>query len=645
MPDFDNWRSEASTRREFIRAGAAGSVILLAGCSGDDGTPTPGDGDGDGNGGGGDGDGNDGGGGGGGGDGGDGMSGVSDERFRLFDHADAAPPERHLNPWNPAQTGCWWPGAAIMDRPAAYSPSADEIINVMIEDWEMTDDTTLEATFRDDYTWHNGDQFVAQDYVMEQQIELEILKAQAEDGENAHVAMESIEAVDDQLVRVNLHTPYAPKFAMQNTIADYHGNLARGVFTKHDDDQWSDWHGRLRDSSGDELTAVIEEITTSNYPKINGDNAIGHGPFQIKNVGDNIIVCELYEDHPNAENINFREFAMRNFPNTNQPVQPYSNDQVDATAGGFPVQDDLKAQLPDTHSLYREARSANSLFTFNCGANNDYDTPVNDRNVRKAICHVFDRQSVDPLLQGVKRRFEWAPCRVPGRIMELGEHESTEWVQDFELYGQNDTERAAEYLRRSDFEQDSNGNWLTPDGEQFELEFLNATERVDFQVLQQNLENFGISVTQNSVDSATFDERRQNGEYEMIPDGSSANGITAMWAPGLVVDWLSSLAQFSLDQTIPMPIGDPEGENGTKDINVAEHIQSWQTTGDSQYHKELMWWWNQHVPEHENMYEPDAGAFNTANWELNADSAITEGIDDALFIATKVGDGISYTGN
>ncbi len=611
----------ASTRRQFLRLGAVSGTLLVAGCM--SGTDDSGGSNG----------------------GGDGRT------FRVFDPltSKATPTDRHLNPWNGEKTGCWHPGAAIMDRLAVYAPTVNEAYPLMAKSWEKSDDTTLSVTLDDRWTWHNGDQFVADDYVMEQQIELEILQytAEEEGRERPHQVMESIEAVDDTHFEITLHDPLDPVFAVQNTIGSYHGNLGRGVFTKHTDEKWQEWHERLQNTSGDEKGEVVAEITGAAYPKINSDNAIGHGPFKIADVGDDIITMEIYEDHPNAANIEIDEFQLKLF-SQDQPTQPYSQNKVDASHKGFPVPEDQRSSLPDEHTLFREGRSSNKLFAFNCGHGvDDYDTPFESPNVRKAVAHIFDKKQVETLLKGVNRVFEWPACRLPGKVLREDSHESTSLVKDnFTTYGTNDTERAAELLRMEDYSQNGDGQWMTPDGSPFEITIMNGAERPDITLLSENLKQFGIQATIEQVDDATMDQNRIDGHYDLMPDGSSANGVTALWALGLVPDWIQSITHFQPTREIPMPIGDPEGNSGTKEINIEEHIRQWQVTGESKYHHELMWWWNQTLPEVEMMYQPDAGGYNSANWELDVKDEIRNGVDDALYIATKVEDGsLKYVGD
>ncbi|NUB93357.1 twin-arginine translocation signal domain-containing protein [Haloterrigena sp. SYSU A121-1] len=594
MPEGNNWRNSDHSRRDVLKYSAVGGTALVAGCLG-------------------------------------GSS--STDRFRVFDAETSGtlPSQRHCNPYNPTQRGTWHPGALIFDRPVMYSPAEDEVYPLVATDWEMADDTTLEMTFSDEWTWHNGDDLTAEDWVMQLQMSLAILEYQAEDGERPHQFLESAEAPDEYTARINLHDPLSETVAVQNAIADLMGDESRGIFTNSSDDQWSEWHGQITEADDAEMESLLEEITSEGYPML--EDAVGNGPFEVADIGDNVMVFEKYEDHPNADNINFSEYSFHLYENNN-PTQPYANGEVDAAHTQFPVEDDVKGQLPEGHTLIKESFSTNKLFTFNCGHDVSYDTPFSSANVRKAVCHVFDRQQVTEVLEGVNRMFDWAPCRVPGNVLDSGTHDAADWVQDFTKYGQNDTERAAELLEEEGYTRED-GEWYTPDGERFEIDIMNGSERKDFGVLKQNLNDFGIETNQEQVDDATFDERRQNGEYDMMPDGSSANGIRALWALDLVPNWVQSISHFDPEVEIPMPVGDPDGSEGTKTINVEEHIREWQVTDDDQYHKELMWWWNQHVPQMEVMFQPDAGAYNADNWELDAPDGIIDGTEDALYLIPK----------
>ncbi|WP_222912991.1 ABC transporter substrate-binding protein [Natrinema sp. SYSU A 869] len=594
MPEGNNWRTSSPSRRDVLKYSAVGGTALVAGCLG-------------------------------------GSS--STDRFRVFDAETSGtlPSQRHCNPYNPTQRGTWHPGALIFDRPVMYSPAEDSAYPLIATDWEMTDDTTLEMTFSDEWTWHNGDQLTAEDWVMQLQMSLAILEYQADDGSRPHQFLESAEAPDEYTARINLHDSLSETVAVQNVTADLVGDESRGIFTNSSDDQWSEWHQRLQEASDSEMETILEEITSEGYPML--EDAVGNGPFQVADIGDNVMVFEKYEDHPNADNINFSEYSFHLYENNN-PTQPYANGEVDATHTQFPVEDDVKSQLPNGHTLIKESFSTNKLFTFNCGYDVEYDTPMSNANVRKAVCHVFDRQRVTQVLEGVNRMFDWAPCRVPGNVLENGTHDAAEWVQDFTKYGQNDTGRATELLEKEGYTLED-GKWYTPDGERFEINIMNGSERKDLGVLKDNLREFGIKPNQEQVDDATFDERRQAGEYDMMPDGSSANGVRAIWALDLVPNWIQSISHFNPEAEIPMPIGDPEGSEGTKTINVEEHIRQWQVTDDDQYHKELMWWWNQTLPEMEVMFQPDAGAYNADNWQLDAPDGIIDGTEDALYLIPK----------
>lgn len=557
-------------------------------------------------------------------------------RFTVFDPTTSgtAHVDRHLNPFNPSESGCWHPGANVFDQPILYSKPTDELYPHIATSWEKSDETTLEVTFSDEWTWHNGDPVVAQDWATQLQLALEISRATADSGNRPHQVVESVEAVDDQLLRFHLHDSFTPKYVFQNWLNGSMGDNSRGIYTKHDDGQWSEWLEALRNTENGNAESILEEITTTAEPKLNSD-AVGNGPFQISAVGDTETIMVPYEDHPHSDDINFSEYSLKLFAEANQPSQAYLSGQVNAAHRGFPLEEDLKDQLPDEHTLINEMRSSNKLFAFNCGHDVSRETPFDSTNVRKAVCHVFDRQQAQQLLQGVNRLFEWPPCRIPGEVLRDSSHPAVDWVSEFTSYGENDTERAAELLNIDGYSLED-GEWYDPDGERFEINIMNAAERADFQVLAQNLEEFGIAVEQEQVDQATFDERRQNGDYHLMPDASGADGVSTMWGTGLMLEWLPSILHYPTETEIPMPVGDPDGSSGTKTINLAEHIVEWHTTGDEQYHRELMWWWNQTIPEMEAMYEPNAGAYNGSNWSVEMPD---EGIRDVLYAAPKMSDG------
>jgi peptide/nickel transport system substrate-binding protein len=151
MPDTDDWR-EAISRRKAIQVTALGGAGLLAGCTSGNNNP----GEGNGNGGtpaetvSGNGNGSD--------------TTVYDAEFVELDRQGTTPMNRHFNPWNPSDSGCWFPGQAVFNSLAKYIPASDENLPLIAKSWEMPEEQVLEVELSDEYTWHNGDQFVADDW-------------------------------------------------------------------------------------------------------------------------------------------------------------------------------------------------------------------------------------------------------------------------------------------------------------------------------------------------------------------------------------------------------------------------------------------------------------------------------------------------
>lgn len=143
--------------------------------------------------------------------------------------------DRHLNPFNPAQSGCWHPGANVFDQPVLYSKTNDELYPHPATDWEKSAETALDVTFSDRWTWHNGDQVVAQDWATQLQIALEIQRVAAEDGERPNQVIESVTVEDDRLLRFHLHDSFTPKYVFRNWLEGSLGDNSRGIYVKQDD--------------------------------------------------------------------------------------------------------------------------------------------------------------------------------------------------------------------------------------------------------------------------------------------------------------------------------------------------------------------------------------------------------------------------
>ncbi|GAB7021146.1 ABC transporter substrate-binding protein [Halostagnicola bangensis] len=601
----DNNRVAGATRRKFLSLSALGTTAMVAGCMG-----------------------------------GDGMGDVDGDRLRTDDRDYAAPEDRHFNPFNPTGSAAWHPGRMVFDKMAIYSAPADEIYPVIVEDYSKPDDDTLEVEIRDDWTWQNGDAFVIDDWVTQ----VEINNALISEGEvgddeeqDAGPFVQDIEVVDDHFARLSLRDPLSEHFAAINALATPPGDADHGVFTKHDDEQWSEWHDQIVDGDESERMDAIEEVITTPHPELT-DDPIGNGPFEVSEIGDDEIVCELYEDHPNADNVDFNEFSIHHFED---PIQAYLQGNIDASHSGWPVSPDLQEQMPEGSELISEDMAHNNLITFNCGYDVDvWDTPFDTPETRQAIAHVFDKEGLRTLAEDTEIEvFEHPPCRVPHGAIDEGEVD----VGDFTEYGQNDTDRATELLEGEGYSLEDD-TWYTPDDEEFEITILTGVDNVVIQTLIANLEEFGIQTQQEEVDDATLDERRMAGEYDIIPDGSSADSISEMWSLDLW-DWISDLTHHSPEMTVPMPVGDPSGADGEETITIEDHLTEWRITDDDQYHRELMWAWNQHIPQVEMGVEPSNGVINTGHgWELEAEHGIKHGLDTVLYDAPSITDeGLSWS--
>ena len=85
-----------------------------------------------------------------------------------------------------------------------------EITGDLAEDWEIPDDTTYVFTFHENVTWHNGDEFTAEDVKWS----LDRLRGLDDSPHQGKVAsVESMEVTGDYELTINLSSPTAPFLA------------------------------------------------------------------------------------------------------------------------------------------------------------------------------------------------------------------------------------------------------------------------------------------------------------------------------------------------------------------------------------------------------------------------------------------------
>lgn len=602
MPSDRDWQGKISRRKalKYGTTGLVGSTALLAGCSGD------GD-DGDGDGGGTDG------------------TGVQsdeypdpveervDKRFTLANHRgtyefDTA----SWNPYDPNQE------MANFDPPGlAYDPfilhyqSVDEFDTVIANDWEKNDQA-LEVEISEEWTWHDGDQLTVNDWKTDWDLNFAISEViDPENPPNAYI--EEVEVVDDFFIRFHLRKDFSTSAVLINALAN--GPL----FVKGDlGDPYTyrEWADRIMDAEGTEAENII-----SDFQEWSPEEPVGNGPFEFTEITSNVMVAEVFDDHPNADDVLFTEYAFEQHENKHVAFQ---EGQVDGASVNFPAQPDVMENMPDHYVINGDFNHAWSVL-FNFGDYGDHSPAENpshhpitgDRRVRHAIAYALNRDEIQATVPP-----EYDPIDYPPSFLNQSTiDEGTIDIDGWNPYDQ-DQDVAAELMREAGYERED-GQWHDEDGEPAEL-LLMANSSTDVQrqgldSIQHQLNEFGFDTQLDAVDEATYGERRFAGEHDILFDNHpifSLRGI--VWAD-FVWDWFHNLCHADFagnDWEIPSPPGEPDSDE-TMTINVFDEIEQLNLTGDDEHMRRLSWWFNQVLPMYECVVGRDYGTIRADEWYVD----------------------------
>lgn len=524
--------------------------------------------------------------------------------------------QMHYNPYDPDNLmGGIDPAGIIYDPLMMWFTSRNQW-EPYIADWTLDGDV-VELQFSEDWTWHDGDQLTASDYYTSSQLGLEVSRVQSgEEDPSQWVA--GYELVDDFTMRINLQDEFAKTWTLRNAVGTGLTIIKEDLGEPRTYKQWLE---EIRDAEGEEAKQLVSKLTQWTQEK-----PVGNGPFKIKEVTPSEIVTERFDDHPYADQIGIDEYR---FQATNDVVLSYQEKQVDGIMRNLPATEDTQSRLPESHPISREQISIRMI----CMNHGQYDHPnsgaeagayepyTSDRAVRKAIGYIVDRNRIQSVMPSNVKPFNWAPCWLSPTDIEQDVYD----LSGYETYDQ-DHEKAASLLQEAGYsEQD--GTWVDDSGDPMEIQFMTPSgDAIGLpmgQATVDELKSFGIPATLESVDGATFGERRFAGDYDLMVDGSDGTSTVMTW-DSFAWTWLAGLHHGPDEYEVPMPVGDPSGSEGTAVINIQDEITQWARSGDKQHPQRMAWAWNQALPRYEMVFQPNGGAIRADKWGVSGPEPLVQ---------------------
>lgn len=619
MPADNRSQTRWLSRRMALKSGLVGGATALAGCIGGD----SGNGNGNGNGNGDPGAGA-----------GDPVEERVDERFTMALHRGTYNMSNaSWNPYDPnSAMANFDPPGLIYDPTIIHYQSHDTFQGVVADNWEEEDGSVL-VELSDEWEWHNGDPVTVHDWKTDLDIRFAISDITSPDSP-ASSYISDYEVVDDYAIRFNLHDDYSLESVLVN-------ELAAMLMIKEDlgSPSFGDWRDDLQDAVSNEDTQVVSEFQEWS-PEL--DEVVGNGPFELKEVTDTTFVTEVYDNHPNADNIYFTEYAIEHHEDQ---VLALSEESVDGISLNLPESPDVMQQLPDIYEINRDYDHVWSVL-FNFGnydfpsspAENPSNQPITeDRRVRHAISYALDREQIWASVPEEYELYDLPPTFLNQTAVDEG-------LVDVEGYDNYDVdeERAVSLMEEAGYQRDD-GQWYGEDGEPAQLTLLaqsSTSVQVDgLDAVRHQLDEFGFDVTLDAVDEATYGEGRLNGDHDIIFDNHPVFSIFGLTYVDFVWEWFMQLNHADYNETsweIPAEIGNPDASE-TMEINVMDEIDQLHLTGDNEYLQRLTWWYNQVLPMYGCVIAGDYGAIRADDWHVDAPDELLDN-RVAEFNLTKIPD-------
>ena len=625
----DEWGDVApQTRRRLLRNafGGAAGLAALAGCSGEGGesTPTPLDNEG----------------------GGDttpsptesgsesGTTSGSGSGATLDHIISIAPTNARFNPYGNAANWSFRWYWAMFDQLAVHDKVSNKTKGMVIKDWSYADNGQVTWTLRDNYTWHNGDDLVAEDVAT--QLKIGQLMQTVHKGYGAQPLYENVQTTGKYELTFDLKDPN-----ISREIFEF-GHMKRRTWLWAHRDIWGKFAEMFTDATTqDEKTSAQQEMMqTVKKPAWDNSKVPGNSVWEFTSGEENVAYFEPYDDYVSpysdtewasgeitGDMIDYT-LQWHRYPNQQQRTQAMQEGIIDVSyppeaksarkqlkQKGWGPADDLSRE-----QIVPSMRSGSMGVLLNCQSK-----VTGDPRVRKAIHHIVPRK---PLVEWVPDYYTyWVEDRIPSG---MGQDKEVPWfggndnwpngeLTKLEKYAHTendvDEKRATELLKAAGFSK-SGGRWQTPDGEPVTLRFYTATSGEEpmalrfAQIAKSYLDQFGLS-TEVTAQEATIRAGKtlESGDWEMIFDswGGAKSGppfldftTTFKLQQTLSGQPISTNDNWAMNRKVevPFPLGNSQGDR--QEVDVIDELNKLQTNMSDDERRQqaarVAWIFNQSLP-------------------------------------------------
>ncbi|WP_323173435.1 ABC transporter substrate-binding protein [Natrialba sp. PRR66] len=536
------------------------------------------------------------------------------------------PDEINFNSW---ATGYPWSQSWMLLEPVQRFYADGSMTLEQISDWEYDpDEQAVTVEFEEGWYWWNGDQITAEDKYWYEEC------ARLFQGDGSDI--EELILEDEMTLTRVYKEPQNPEL-VQYQLGGYLGEMQR----VHRD-KFKPWAEELQDAADhDERLEIQEEMAEEMPLHISTvmDEGLGNGPFQIVDYDTEGIYCELFEDHPYADEIEIDEFEFV-LAQDDALAQRIQGGVVDFGFGLLQqwVGEGTAPNSMDNITVYNDTFMRKLEF-FGQGPGAEH---LRRREVRRAIAHVLNLEhiSTNYNTESVPRE---AQTGLPSAVTENWLDDS--YVESYIDYPvQDDEERATELMEQAGYEL-RDDEWVDEDGDLVSLQLVLPDFRTNLaRTISDQLINFGFEIDLNVLESATYNDRKSNNvDFDLTIENHGGqiahpfyyfrHNHTAGNELGETVDIEQALDAGETRSPyngreivveVPTEVGQEDLSGSTEEVNLFELGQEWRSVNDEQRNQEIAetfsWYWNFHLPG-VNLVEVQTGTFgNTQDYEFNTET-------------------------
>jgi len=362
------------------------------------------------------------------------------------------------------------------------------------------DGTTATVQYNDGYTWWNGDQVTARDDYVRVQLE-EFAGAPHRFRHSEHSLtrfVSDVELVDKYTLRYDFRVSLNPSLVRRIVGGGVVSTPAR-LFDR--------WVEQFRDATTtEERETGFQDFFEWQVPfQSVVDNGFGSGPFMPERITEAEVVCERFDPHPHADQIQFNQIRMP-VSQRQRGRKFLANSKADIWSGPFDRVAEARSEdieLLDTYPLvdgYKVRLNWRGVFT--------------DRRVRWAILAGLP-------IDDIATNAGWG---VPvERQTGMGTIADDRWLSKSAKNRLQshptpaDPDRVENLLENAGYER-HNGHWQNPDGTRMWLRLIGPNDDawvVAAKTIVDSLESAGVSVRYSPSEKETFKQQVRQGQFDL----------------------------------------------------------------------------------------------------------------------------------